>query len=238
MKKNKCKVCAVEFETKRRSANYCSSKCRSSNFRKNNPEKSSVYNKKYYEKLKEGKSDIVINCKYCGSLIDAKRKTRMFCNQNCRGKYNRSLKNKSCASEKCDQVLDNNRKTYCSKECKPKKIQKSYYKKREYILECKTCGKSMKTNRPDKKYCKSNCTPSKKAYKKAQKLKIKHVKLPNVSWVEIQKIYDNCPEGHHVDHIIPRNHDKVCGLHVPWNLQYLPAEENIEKSNTFILEQD
>jgi hypothetical protein len=48
---------------------------------------------------------------------------------------------------------------------------------------------------------------------------------------EISVIYQQCPEGYEVDHIIPLQNEIVCGLHVPWNLQYLTRFENRSKGN-------
>lgn len=50
---------------------------------------------------------------------------------------------------------------------------------------------------------------------------------------EINKIYSKCPEGYHVDHIIPLQGKSVCGLHTENNLQYLSPEDNLRKSNSF-----
>jgi hypothetical protein len=48
---------------------------------------------------------------------------------------------------------------------------------------------------------------------------------------EIRLFYKNCPEGFQVDHIIPILNENVCGLHVPWNLQYLNPFDNNKKNN-------
>lgn len=47
----------------------------------------------------------------------------------------------------------------------------------------------------------------------------------------IKEFYAACPEGYHVDHIIPLKNGVFPSFHSLENLQYLPAQENISKNN-------
>lgn len=50
---------------------------------------------------------------------------------------------------------------------------------------------------------------------------------------EIKSIYKDCPDGFHVDHIIPLQGKFAIGIHAKYNLQYLVAIENTTKKNNF-----
>lgn len=63
------------------------------------------------------------------------------------------------------------------------------------------------------------------------------VKIATPPWAdmkEINKIYrEAAKKGKTVDHVIPLNHPKVCGLHVPNNLKAITGPKNLAKGNKF-----
>jgi hypothetical protein len=85
--------------------------------------------------------------------------------------------------------------------------------------------------------------PGKKNAETAKRRAAKKQAMP--PWAnprELQAVYIECRRmtaetgiPHHVDHIHPLQSEEVCGLHVPWNLQIIPAAENARKSNKMIL---
>lgn len=126
-------------------------------------------------------------------------------------------KNKEKAKEKNNRWKSNNKERF-------DEYQKTYSEQHKEKIKLK-CKKHYKNN----KYLYTARSARRRALKKYAALKEFDQ--------EIKEIYKNCPEGHHVDHIMPLNHPNLCGLHVPWNLQYLTAEENLKKSNKVIHEE-
>lgn len=82
--------------------------------------------------------------------------------------------------------------------------------------------------------CQNRTTALTQAYRQSNYRASKLQRTP--SWQqteEIKAFYNACPAGMHVDHIIPLQGEKVSGLHVLENLQYLSAVENVQKRNKF-----
>lgn len=71
-------------------------------------------------------------------------------------------------------------------------------------------------------------------YESVRRAKKKDARPDWVDMDQLQAIYDNCPSGYQVDHIVPLQHSDVSGLHVPWNLQYLTTKQNQQKSNKLL----
>lgn len=78
------------------------------------------------------------------------------------------------------------------------------------------------------------------AKRRASKKKATPEWLTKEQVVYMKSVYDLAKEcevltgdKYHVDHIIPLQGEGICGLHVPWNLQVIPADLNIRKGNRY-----
>ena len=138
----------------------------------------------------------------------------------------------------------------CSK-CNETKTLEDFYKRAEgtWRRECKKCIiKTSKVNHNKNKAINNEASRKYRAANRAKRnaLKMKYIASKNkatVSWADLEavefryhaaKIIESVyGTKWHVDHIIPLQHDKVCGLHVENNLQILPANLNQIKSNKF-----
>jgi 5-methylcytosine-specific restriction endonuclease McrA len=76
------------------------------------------------------------------------------------------------------------------------------------------------------------------AHRRAQKLKatpawltLEHLKEIKLLYLKSKIISKETGTQHQVDHIVPLLGKEVCGLHVPWNLRVITAEENRKKCN-------
>lgn len=184
-------------------------------------------------------------CKLCKNTFESKRNTAKWCSESCRSKakyYRYHEKNKEVRREwklkNKDKVKKASKEYYIkNKESINKKNREHYKQNKEQYKERVL---SYRKNNHEyyekqKEYRISN--PEKMRASTAKYKASKINATPTWSDIDnINKIYNNCPKGYEVDHIIPLQGSNVCGLHVSWNLQYLTVFENRSKGNKIIEE--
>ena len=172
-------------------------------------------------------------------------------------------KTKGYVRKSCKKAYDSNPEKFCLKsknkrlanpEVHKARVRQSYTKMQNNLTEREVQrrlanSKKWHENNKErarefaKKYRLKN--PAKHCFHQANRRSLKSNATPSwltpIQLAQIQEFYDvalakSVQTGirYEVDHIHPLNGNGFTGLHVPWNLQVLPAAENRAKGNKFM----
>jgi hypothetical protein len=183
-------------------------------------EKSKVYAQQYRSRLKDKLSLLPKPerfCQLCSCNISSKRSDAKFCSKEHKKLF--SDKKRDYASE-YQKNKEHKRtlaiKYYYNNHDEAKKKQLERQKKfPEHYAASAAKYRAIKLLRTPKWLTEDDFWMIKEAYHLASL----RTKMLGFQW--------------HVDHIVPLQGDNVCGLHVPKNLQVIPAAQNITKHNKF-----
>jgi HNH endonuclease len=149
-------------------------------------------------------------CAQCKIKLPQEKKNYKFCSSSCSATFNNTGRIKVPRTP-CDFCSKPTLGKYCSREC-------AWESQKVYLDPTDA-----------------------EQYKRIKKREISYRYLerrkkqtpPDANLQAIKQFYENCPEGHEVDHIIPISKG---GLHTLENLQYLTIRENRKKSNKIIVD--
>lgn len=164
-----------------------------------------------------------MSSKTCRTCNQEKVLDEFYCRQKPNGPYY-NLDCKSCFSNR-------NRDYRKSNSEQVKLVEKTYWLKNKD----KNRAKSKKHYELNKSFYKAKSSERRATKRQATPswLSKRHKKeIQDLFWLA-QDLRSVTGEEYHVDHIVPLTNEIVCGLHVPWNLQILPSDINLSKSNSF-----
>lgn len=150
---------------------------------------------------------------------------------------------KSCGSAEAIAYRNQNierRKQYeqSYREENRERLREKYYETADWHREYYKANKSKYAANSMKRRLESahkiNAAAAKRRAAKRQRqiqLSAEHIAQMEAFYMEAERRTRETGVKHHVDHIVPLQGKLVAGLHVPWNMQVLPATDNLSKYN-------
>jgi 5-methylcytosine-specific restriction endonuclease McrA len=143
-----------------------------------------------------------------------------------------------------DWAIDNAKRAQKPKSEAAKAAGKRYYEKNREAVIARAAGRPAVAKQAYRNKHKERNPELYRALTSARKRRHRNATPPWITaeqkllirqmYLEAQRLTKLTGVRYVVDHIVPLINPEVCGLHVPWNLQIMTQEENLQKSNKLL----